>query len=390
MNRSPAADRRSTLALLAAGLLHPWRADAQDLTAPETAPGPQDIVLGQSASFTGAFAAQAHSYRAGAVAYFSHINRQGGIGGRRIHLRSLDDGYAVERATAHATTLLADPRVVALFGFMWTNTVRACVPLAEAARTTMFAPYTGYEALYRQPSPWVFTTRASFAQELQAILLHLHTVSLQRIGLLHYDSPSGLELLAETRQRMADLGMALNTTARMKVNDKNVAAAVQALSGEPLQALILGASGSDAVSFIRAYEPARGGRTRLYARSLVGTAQLIDELGPLARGVSVSQTAPNPLRQRPVAVEYRQLLARQFPQSTPDFIGLEGMLAAKTLVLALQRVRGDLTRTAVRNAIEELGAVDLGGYALQFGPGRRHGSQFVDITMIDRDGRFVG
>jgi ABC-type branched-subunit amino acid transport system substrate-binding protein len=399
MNFSPVMSRRSLLGLLSAGLLPPLSARAQGpssgpqptlidpLQAP---PGPQDIVLGQSASFSGAFSSQAHSYRAGAVAYFDHVNQQGGVGGRRIHLRSLDDSYAVDRAKAHAAALLADPRVVSLFGFMWTNTVRACVPLAEAAGTTMFAPYTGYEDLYRQPSPWVFTTRASFAQELQAILKHLHTVSLQRIGLLHYDSPSGLELLADTQQRMAALGMRLTATASMKVNDKSVAAAVNALSGEPLQALILGASGSDAVSFIRAYEPARAGRTRIYARSLVGTAQLIDELGPLARGISVSQTAPNPLRQRQVAVEYRQLLARRFPQATPDFIGLEGMLAAKTMVLALQRARGELNRPALRGAIESLGTVDLGGYALQFGPGRRHGSQFVDITMIDRDGRFVG
>ncbi|MFY7941107.1 MAG: ABC transporter substrate-binding protein, partial [Burkholderiaceae bacterium] len=81
-------------------------------------PGVQDrdIVLGQSASFTGSFASQATSYRDGALAYFEHINAKGGVAGRKIRLVSLDDGYVADKAKANTEQLLNNDKVLALFG----------------------------------------------------------------------------------------------------------------------------------------------------------------------------------------------------------------------------------------------------------------------------------
>ncbi len=352
--------------------------------------GEHEIVLGQSASFSGSFASQARSYREGALAYFAAVNDSGGVHGRRLRLVSLDDGYVVERSEANTRRLIDDEKVFALVNYMWTNTVRHSLPLAEQAGVPMIGPYTGYEELYGSTSPVAFTTRASFSDELQQIVQHLHTIGLTRIGLLHYDSASGRELLADTRRRMQALGLELQAVGTMATGSKAPAAAVDALKDAELQALVIGASGSDAVSFIRAFEQVRRGRTQYYARSLIGTKQLIEELGPLARGVSVSQTAPNPHRSRAgVAVEYRRLLARLDPALKPDYIGLEGMIVAKVFVEALRRAGPQPTRARLVRALEGMGEFDVGGYAVRFGPQRHHGSRYVDITLIGADGRIV-
>lgn len=348
-----------------------------------------EIVLGQSASFSGSFASQATSYRDGALAYFDHVNAGGGVGGRKVKLVSLDDGYAVDKAVANTERLINQDKVLALFGYTWTNTVKATIPLAEKAGVPLFAPYTGYEELYARHSPYVFTTRASFSDELGQVVQHLRTIGLTRIGLLHYDSASGKELLAETEARMAAAGLKLQAIGSMKTASKEPAGAVQSLKGVDLQALIIGASGSDAVAFIREFEKVRAGRTQYYARSLIGVKQLVDDLGPLAGGISISQTAPNPSKNKLVAVEYRQVLAKYNPQLKPDYIGLEGMIAAKVMVEALRRAGATPSREGLVQTLGRMTEFDVGGYTLRFGPKKHHGSRYVDITLIGRDGRIV-
>ena len=62
--------------------------------------------------------------------------------------------------------------------------------------------------------------RAIFSDELQQIVQHLHTIGLTRIGLLHYDSASGRELLADTRGRMQLLGLELQAIGSMKAGSR--------------------------------------------------------------------------------------------------------------------------------------------------------------------------
>lgn len=352
-------------------------------------PGDREIVLGQSASFTGSYSAQAISYRNGANAYFDAINSKGGIHGRKIRLISLDDGYDVEKAVANTKKLIQDEKVLALFNYTWTNTVKASLPLAQKAAIPMFAPYTGSADFYADQAPYLFTTRASFSDELEQIIKHLHTIGLTKVGLLYNDSASGRELLAETESRLTAEGMTLVGKGTMKANSKDPAGAVASLKDSSPQALIIGASGSDAVEFIRAFEKARTGHTQYYARSLIGMQQMIADLGPLAVGLSISQTAPNPGKNKAIAVEYRKVLEQWNPQASADYIGLEGMISAKVLVEVLRRAGPALTREAFVQALERMTEYDVGGYTLRFGPRKHSGSHFVDITHIGQNGRIV-
>jgi hypothetical protein len=61
-----------------------------------------EVLLGQSASFTGTTTGQVAIYRDGAQLYFDHVNKQGGIHGRKIKVVSLDDGSDPKRTAANA------------------------------------------------------------------------------------------------------------------------------------------------------------------------------------------------------------------------------------------------------------------------------------------------
>jgi branched-chain amino acid transport system substrate-binding protein len=364
---------------------------ASGLVRAQAAPGvtASAILLGQSASFSGSFAGQAASYRDGALACFAAVNAAGGIHGRRIRLLSVDDAYDAQRATENTRRLIEEDQVFALFNPMWTNTVKAALALSAPAGVPMIGPYTGYEALYAEERAPVFTTRASFLDELAYIVRHLRTLGATRIGLLHYDSASGRELRADTERLMQPAGLKPSAIGSMQANAADPATAMAALGAVDLQALIVGISGSNAVAFLRAFRRARPS-ARCYARSLIGITQLMNELGPLAEGVSVSQTAPNPHRERAVvAAEYRRLLAALNPALKPDHIGLDGLISAKVMVEALHRCGPQPTRAGLVAAMESLREIDVGGYVLRYGPGRHHGSRFVDITLIGSQGRIL-
>ena len=73
------------------------------------------ILLGTSYAQTGTSSGYYSSYFAGAQAYFSYLNSQGGIYGRKINLVTFDDQGSVTRAGQGVSQLIVKDKVFALF-----------------------------------------------------------------------------------------------------------------------------------------------------------------------------------------------------------------------------------------------------------------------------------
>lgn len=349
-----------------------------------------DIVLGQSGSFSGSFAAQAEAYRDGALLDFREINRRGGIHGRKIRLVSLDDLYQPELAVENTVKLIERHNAFALVHYTWTPIARAAIPVATKYQVPFFAPYTGASDIYQSSSPMVFTVRASFQAELEMIVRHVTTLGIRKIAFVRYTSKTGDELLAELQPLLHKHGAILAGVGSMENNSAQPAEAIRQLAAVDAQAVLLGVSGSDAVAFIKGFAAASGRKPPYYARSLVGAGQLADELGDQAFGISVTQLVPNPFKQVvEVSKEYNRLLrssAGARGPMKPDYISFEGFIAAKVLCEALRRAGPALTRAGFVQALASM-KVDLGGFEVKFSPDNRNGSDYVDMTMIGRQGR---
>ncbi|MFN6321885.1 MAG: ABC transporter substrate-binding protein [Burkholderiales bacterium] len=374
-------------ALLAAGGLA-----ASGLTLPLTAMAQTgDIVLGQSAPLSGSFAGQGTAYRDGALLFFNQINASGGINGRKIQLITLDDGYKAETAAENAKKLIEQENVLALFNFMFTNAIRGSMPVAVKAKVPYLSPYGGHPELFSDKSGWVFTTRANFFDEAQYIVRHLHTVGITRVALVHYDSAAAKQLIEDLNKLLGEQNKKLMALGPMKLGSKDPAMAVKALADVDAQALIMGVSGDDAIAFVKAYQGARKtAMPQVFTRSLVGSSQLVRDLGPAATGIAVTALTPNPFRQVvPVSREYTAALAKRDPNAKPDFIEFEGYVAAKVFVEAARRAGRNLTRDSLANAYRSLSNYDAGGIVFSFGPNNTHGSKYVTLVMVGSNGRFV-
>ena len=156
--------------------------------------------------------------------------------------------------------------------------------------------------------------------------------------------------------------------------------------GHP-EAIVLISAYKSCAAFIREARKAGYGGV-FYNVSFVGTQALLDELGKEANGVVVSQVMPYPFGKAiGVVDEYQQAVARAGGGLKPDYNGIEGFIAAKTLTEGLRRTGGKLSREALVGALESLSPYNPGGFPLQFGPARHTGSSFVELSMLTGDGR---
>ena len=73
---------------------------------------PARIVIGQSAALSGPAKALGEDFRRGALLYFANVNARGGVAGRQLELRTLDDGYEPERCAVNTRRLIDEGATV--------------------------------------------------------------------------------------------------------------------------------------------------------------------------------------------------------------------------------------------------------------------------------------
>jgi branched-chain amino acid transport system substrate-binding protein len=353
-------------------------------------PGVSDktIILGQSAALTGPAQELGKGMHDGAKAYFDHINAEGGIFGRKIVLKTLDDGYEADRAAANTKQLIEQEGVFALFGYVGTPTSNASIPAVTKAQIPFFAPFTGAEGLRDTGNRNIFHIRASYYQETEKIIEHVTTLSIKRIAVFYQNDAygkAGLEGVTRALKKRNIEVVGLGTVER---NSVDVAAALQKIKTSDPQAVVMISAYTSCAAFIKAMI-AEGKRPLFWNISFVGSRALARELGKDASGVHISQVMPAPWDDvSPLGKEYRTLYLQNGKREW-DYVSMEGFIAAKVFVEGLKRAGRDLTREKLIASLESMTAYDTGGFVVRFRPDRHTGSDFVDLTMISKNGKFL-
>lgn len=64
-----------------------------------------------------------------------------------------------------------------------------------------------------------------------------------------------------------------------------------------------------------------------------------------------------------------------------DYDHYLGYINMQVMAAGLRGAGKSPTPETVKEAMEKLARLDLGGYTMEFGPDKRHGSNFVEITV---------
>lgn len=388
----PSERRRDWLkAALAAAATLPWqtaRAQSEPASARET------IRLGQSVPLSGPAQHLGIEYQRGLQLAVQAANAAGGVRGQRLELISYDDRYEPEVALANTQDLLAD-KVFALVGYVGTESVNRCLPLAEKAGVPVLAPLTGAESLRRNPSRWLWHLRPGLSAETTLIARSLRTIGFSRVAVLQQDDADGQAGMEALQQALAAAGLppavalarvARNSTNQVEWKSRDIQSAARTLmSGNPMAVVFLAAYASTAAVMLALRDAGFAGGC--YATSLSSAAAIGPLLGAKAGGLSVTQVMPSPFdSSRPVVATYQRLLqASRGP--APEYVSLEGWVAGNAIVEGLRRMPRGGSRMAFMQAMEGLAGWDAGGLVLRWDAQRRQAISDVAMTVLDREGR---
>jgi ABC-type branched-subunit amino acid transport system substrate-binding protein len=233
----------------------------------------------------------------------------------------------------------------------------------------------------------LFHTRASFGEEVQQVAKHLSTLGIKRIAALAADLPIGKDGAIALEQAAKTYGLEVVRVEKVAADFKNLPEASDALAKLNPQAVLLLAPAGPGIKFTEALRSA-GYNGQLVGLSVMSSDALYKALGEKSRGMIITQVVPFPWSPKlALTQDYQKLMAQnKIPMSMDT---MEGYTMARMLVEGLQAAGANPTRKSFTTALESMTDKDLGGLRITFTAKDRVATNFVNITMIGRDGKLV-
>src|SRR5581483_8153210 len=344
------------------------------------------IVFGQAAALTGPAQLLGQGMREGILAAFAEANRVGGVNGRKLELKSLDDGYEPEKTIDATKKLINEEKVFALVGGVGTPTSKAVLPIFTEAKVPYIGPLTGAEFLRNPYKRYVVNVRGSYFQETEAWIEHLtKDLGISRIAILYQDDAFGLAGRAAVERALAKRNMSLVAFGSYIRNTTAVKTALLDIMKAQPQAVVTVGAYKPVATFVKVARQLKFDPV-FVAISFVGSDALAHELGGDGSGVVISQVVPFPRDMNaPVVAAYQAALKALDANSKSGFVSLEGYVVGRLVVEALKRVSGEPTREAFLDAVTK-GEFDFGGVKLNYTAEKNQGADQVFLTIIQPDG----
>ncbi len=345
------------------------------------------ILIGQTAGFTGAVGAGVKETTEGAKLYIDAVNAKGGVNGQKIELISLDDKFEPKLAGENALKLIQENNVLALFLTRGTPHTESMLPHLDKYGVPLVGPSTGAMVLHQPVKKHVFNVRATYQREAEKAVTHLISMGITRIGLVYADDSFGADGVAGAQKGFAAAKLQPAVLEKFNRSKPDFGPIAPKVVQSNAQAIIMVASGQAVVDGLKAFRAA-GSAAQVVTLSNNASTGFIKSLGDNARGVIVTQVFPY---ERSIAysmVKEAQELSKAKGAGDISPAMLEGFAAAKVLVEGLRRAGPKPTREKIQAALEGIRKFDIGGLEVNYSPEDHTGLDFADLSIIGTDGKF--
>lgn len=348
------------------------------------APGP--IIIGQSLPLTGSGFPVANRILAGARAHVERVNVSGGVFGRPLELVTLDDGGDPQRVAANLRILAQQHGAIAIVNCLGERSCLQAAQVSKELRIPLLGPMSGALQLRKPGVNHVFSTRPDDAHEADTLARQLYAIGISKTIVLTDDSePARTQALISALQRSGQHVIRIQTDAR----PETLAAIFREMTNGTHQALVLHL-GYDTLNTLDQMpsSTSAGVPATIATLSSAGLTQLTR----LFRDRVIGYTSVVPaldITRLPIVRDLQRDADAFIGPEALTFEGLEAYLNLRVCTEALRRAGPNPDGQRLGGALENLGALDLGGFRLMFSPARHHGSDFVEIGMRTRDGRLL-
>ncbi len=345
------------------------------------------LLIGQTAGFTGPVGAGVKETTDGAKLYIDAVNAKGGVNGQKIELISLDDKFDPKLAGENALKLIEEKEVLAMFLTRGTPHTEAMLPHLEKYGVPLIGPSTGAMVLHQPVKKQVFNVRATYQREAEKAVTHLNSMGITRIGIVYADDSFGADGVAGAQKGMTAAKLQPAVLEKFNRSKPDFAPIVPKVVASNAQAIIMVASGQAVVDGTKAFRAA-GSAAQIVTLSNNASSGFIKSLGDNARGVIVTQVFPY---ERSIAygmVKEAQEMSKAKGTGDISPAMLEGFAAAKVLVEGLRRAGAKPTREKIQAALEGIRKFDIGGLEVNYSAEDHTGLDFADLSIIGTDGKF--
>jgi branched-chain amino acid transport system substrate-binding protein len=363
--------RAPLLALLLA--LAPACATAQTQTRP--------VVVGAAVAQTGQLADLAAGYRKALLLWQDEVNAAGGLLGRRVELRLIDDRSEAVTAERLYARLVREYRADLLIGPFGSAASRGAAAAADRAHRVLINATGATQSVLRAGHRYVFQVAAPYAAYGKGVLAVARQAGYRRLFILARDDPASREMATHATTEAARLGM--------NVGALGAHVYASGLSDfEPLVAMAKAARAESWIAFGEATDAAAMVKTfkRLgYAPPLFFAQGAADPSFIAAVGQDAEQVIGLSAYEPFFATAGNAKFVKAFRarwSSPPGLAAAAGYAAGEVLQEAVKRA-GSLDQERLRETLAALTTETvLGGYKLDAASGEQLGARSALLQIL--------
>jgi branched-chain amino acid transport system substrate-binding protein len=336
--------------------------------AADTEPGPgvsaSEITIGQTMPYSGPASAYA-AIGVAEAAYFRMINERGGIGGRKVTLLSLDDGYTPSRAVEQTRRLVEQDRVQLIFSMFGTATNAAVQRYLNDRGVPQLFPVSG-ASRWDDPGrfPWTMGFQPTLRTEGRTVARYLlRTHPNARVAVLYQNDDFGKDYVKGLEEGLGPEGKrSLVMKASYETADPTVESQIIALRASGADTLVNVSTSKFTAQAIRKIHDL-GWQPLHFVFS--GSSSRAEVLAPAgldnAQGLMTTQWAKDPTdpkwRNDTATHDWLQWMASHNPHGERDSsLNVAGYNWAMALEQVLRQGAGDLSRA---NIMRQAASLDL-------------------------------
>ena len=329
-------------------------------------PGVSDtsILIGGTAPLSGE-ASSAGAVSRGAAAYFAYVNARGGVNGRKIEYKVLDDGYDPARTIQAARQLVQQDRVFALFNTLGTSNNLAIRAFLNQSGVPQLFVASGATTWGRDAKkyPWTIGYIPSYQTEGIVLARHVLKTKLRaKIAVLYQDDDYGKDLLSGFRRGLGAKARQLTKAVGYDPTGADVNSQVADLRATKADVFMVFAFGKFAIQAeIQAAK--LGWRPQVYVNSVASStslmtiAALTGAKAVIKGAISISYfkdpSDPRWAKDPGIAL-FQRIMRAAGASDLKNGYYTAGMASAFTLVDALRKAGKNLTRAGIMEAARSL------------------------------------
>lgn len=360
MFKSRSAAGIATLAAFALGALAATPVRAEDGITPT------EILLGGTFPFSG----PASAYGAvgkGAAAYFQYVNDHGGVNGRKITFKYLDDGYSPPQTVQLTRQLVEDDKVFAIFGSLGTGPNTAIRPYLNQHKVPQIFISTGASKWGNESAQYPWTIGWEPDYESEAIIYArdiLKNHASAKIGVIYQNDDFGNDYLGGLKKGLGGHADMIVKAASYEVTDPDLSSQISSLKASGADTLLIFATPKFAVQSMVATAQ-QGWKPTIYltnvsnAESIMGAATKAGGGPQATNGIISTQYLKDPGDPKnandPGFKLYKEIMTKYVPAGeVSNGLYAAGMAFAYSMVDVLRAAGKNPTRDAVMKAADSL------------------------------------